>query len=192
MKPHDLIARIRNSTVLTVAVPVMVLLAAAAIYEYGYLRVQEEVSSIREAAAVKSKTLEKYVTLIAQKPEIEKQLVALKDLRKAEDRKMIEGQTPSLAAAALQNTVKGLITGKSGTISSERVEKPEVLGKFKLISVSIDAVLPDAKALADVLYAIETQTPYLVVKEIDARIRNINDPRDLMVRLKISALTTGN
>ena len=72
------------------------------------------------------------------------------------------------------------------------MEKPEVLGKFKLISVSIDAVLPDAKALADVLYAIETQTPYLVVKEIDARIRNINDPRDLMVRLKISALTTGN
>ncbi len=192
MKPDALIARIRNSTILTVAVPVMVLLAAAALYEYGYLRVQEEVSSIREAAAVKSKTLEKYVTLIAQKPEIEKQLVALKDLRKAEDRKMIEGQTPSLAAASLQNAVKGLITGKSGTISSERVEKPEVLGKFKLISVSIDAVLPDAKALADVLYAIETQTPYLVVKEIDARIRNINDPRDLMVRLKISALTTGN
>jgi hypothetical protein len=154
MKPDALIARIRNSTILTVAVPVMVLLAAAALYEYGYLRVQEEVSSIREAAAVKSKTLEKYVTLIAQKPEIEKQLVALKDLRKAEDRKMIEGQTPSLAAASLQNAVKGLITGKSGTISSERVEKPEVLGKFKLISVSIDAVLPDAKALADVLYAI--------------------------------------
>lgn len=192
MRAEKLIWGIRNSKILTVAVPVMVILAAAAIYEYGYLRVQDEVSAAQEAAAVKSKTLEKYVTLIAQKPELEKQLVALKDLRKAEDRKIIEGQTPSLAAAALQNAVKGLITGRSGTISSERVEKPEALGKFKLISVSIDAVLPDAKALADVLYAIETQTPYLAVKEIDARIRNINDPRELMVRLKISAITAGN
>jgi hypothetical protein len=169
----------------------MVLLAAAAVYEYGYLGVQGEVSAILEAGAVKSKTLEKYVALIAQRPEFEKKLAQMKDQRKADDRKIIEAQTPSLAAATLQNSVKALITGKSGTISSERVEKPEALGKFRLISVSIDAVLPDAKALADVLYAIETQTPYLVVKELDARVRNINDPRELTVRLRVSALTSG-
>jgi hypothetical protein len=174
---------------LTFAIPVVVVLGNAAFYEYGYLRVQEEVSATREAEAVKSKTLEKYVTLIAQKPEFEKQLASVKDQRKAEDRKIIEGQTPSLAAAALQNTVKSLITGKSGTISSERVEKPEAIEKFNVISVSIDAVLPDAKALSDVLYAIETQTPYLVVKELDTRVRNINDPRELTVRLKVAALT---
>ncbi len=173
------------------AVPAMIVLGAAAVYEYGYLQIQEEVSSTAEAGAVKSKTLEKYVALIAQKPEFEKQLSLLKDQRKAEDRKIIEGRTPSLAAATLQSTVKALITGKAGTISSERVDKPEALGKFNIISVSIDAVLPDAKALSDVLYAIETQTPYLAVKELDARIRNINDPRELTVRLKVIALTAG-
>lgn len=189
MNLEELKQKIRSSRLLTFAIPVVVILGIAAFYEYGYLRVQEEVSATREAEAVKSKTLEKYVTLIAQKPEFEKQLASVKDQRKAEDRKIIEGQTPSLAAAALQNTVKSLITGKSGTISSERVEKPEVLGKFNVVSVSIDAVLPDAKALSDVLYAIETQTPYLVVKELDTRIRNINDPRELTVRLKVAALT---
>jgi hypothetical protein len=189
MNLEELKQKIKNSRILTFAIPVMVVLGIAAVYEYGYVRVQEEVSTTLEAEAVKSKTLEKYVTLIAHKPDFEKQLVLLKDQRKAEDRKIIEGQTPSLAAATLQNTVKSLITGKNGTISSERVEKPEALGKFNLVSVSIDAVLPDAKALSDVLYAIETQTPYLVVKELDARIRNINDPRELTVRLKVAALT---
>ena len=189
MNLEELKQKIKNSRILTFAIPVMVVLGIAAVYEYGYVRVQEEVSTTLEAEAVKSKTLEKYVTLIAHKPDFEKQLVLLRDQRKAEDRKIIEGQTPSLAAASLQNTVKSLITGKSGTISSERVEKPETLGKFNLVSVSIDAVLPDAKALSDVLYAIETQTPYLVVRELDARIRNINDPRELTVRLKVAALT---
>jgi|WetSurMetagenome_2_1015567.scaffolds.fasta_scaffold161515_2 hypothetical protein len=189
MNLEELRQKIRNSRILTFAVPVMVVLGVAAVYEYGYLRVQEEVSTTLDAEGVKSKTLEKYVTLIAHKPDFEKQLVLLKDQRNIEDRKLIEGQTPSLAAATLQNTVKSLITGKSGTISSERVEKPEVVGKFNLVSVSIDAVLPDAKALSDVLYAIETQTPYLVVKELDARIRNFNDPRELTVRLKVAALT---
>ena len=191
MKIAELKQKIRNSRILTAAIPIIIVLAGAAIYEYGYLGVQDEVSTILEAEAVKSKTLEKYVVLIAQKPEFEKKLAQLKDQRKADDRKIIEAQTPSLAAATLQNSVKALITGKSGTISSERVEKPEALGKFRLISVSIDAVLPDAKALADVLYAIETQTPYLVVKELDTRVRNINDPRELTVRLRVSALTSG-
>ena len=189
MNLEELKKKTRNSRVLTFAIPVMILLGIAAVYEYGYLRVQEEVSATLDAEAVKSKTLEKYIALISQKPDFEKQLVVARDQRKTEDRKIIEAQTPSLAAAALQNTVKSLITGKSGTISSERVEKPEALGKFNLVSVSIDAVLPDTKALSDVLYAIETQTPYLVVKELDTRVRNINDPRELPVRLKVAAFT---
>jgi hypothetical protein len=57
--------------------------------------------------------------------------------------------------------------------------------------VTVDAVLPDTRALADTLYAIETQTPYLAVRELDARIRNFREPRDLTVKLKVSGLTGG-
>ncbi|MEJ2697488.1 MAG: hypothetical protein P8013_12675 [Candidatus Sulfobium sp.] len=52
-------------------------------------------------------------------------------------------------------------------------------------------MLPDVRALGDILYSLETRTPYLVVKELDARIRNYRDPRDLMVKLNVSALTSG-
>lgn len=188
---EDLKQKKRFSRVLYFALPVLAILAGAAAYEYGYLAVQEEVSAIRETEQTKAETLKRYLALIAQRPDLEKKLAQLNELRRSEDKKLIEGQTASIAAAALQNTVKATITGRAGTITSERVEKTETAGKYKLVIVSMDAVLPDVKALADFLYAIETQTPYLVVRELDVRSLNLSDPRDLAVRLKVAALTTG-
>jgi hypothetical protein len=45
--------------------------------------------------------------------------------------------------------------------------------------------------LSDVLYAIETRTPHFIVKEVDVRVRNFREPRELMVKLRVSALTIG-
>jgi hypothetical protein len=52
-------------------------------------------------------------------------------------------------------------------------------------------VLPDTRALEDILFSIESRTPYLVVKELDTRVRNFRDPRDLLIKLDVSALTGG-
>lgn len=182
---------VRKSKSLILTIPLMAVLVGVITYQYGYLRVQEELAGIKEEQAMKQKTLEKYVALISEKPGLEKELAALKELRKAEDTKLIEGQTPSLAAATLQESVKGIVTSRGGTISSERVGKPEDFDAFKLITVSLDAVFPDARVLSDVLFSIETRTPYLVVKELDVRVRNLRDPRDLMVKLDNSALLGG-
>ena len=45
--------------------------------------------------------------------------------RKTETAKLIEGETFSLAAASLQEMVKGIITSRGGVISSERMGKEE-------------------------------------------------------------------
>jgi hypothetical protein len=180
-----------KNRMLFIAVPVMMILFGVTVYEYGYLRVQSEVSDLEDAMSTKTKTLAKYRTLIAQKPGFEIKLAALREARKTESSKTIEGQTPSIAAANLQDTIKGMITARGGTIASERAEKPEEAGKFRIITVTVDAVLPDTRALADTLYAIETQSPYLVIRELDARIRAFKDPRDLTVKLKVSAMTEG-
>ncbi|TAN42735.1 MAG: hypothetical protein EPN25_02380 [Nitrospirae bacterium] len=179
----------KGSRTLILGIPLILLLLGVAGYKYGYQRVKSDLSSIKEDEAVKAKLLDKYLALIAEKPQLEKRIAALKAERQADNSKLVDGQTPSLAAAALQETIKGIISGRGGSISSERVGKPENLGKFKVISVSIDAVLPDVRALSDILYSIETRTPYLVVKEIDARSRNLRDPKDLTIKLDIVALT---
>ena len=181
----------KKSKTLIVSIPLAIILMGLLTYQYGYLRIQSELSTIREEQAIKTKTLEKYINLISEKPVLEKKLAALKEARKADNSKLIEEQTPSLAAAQLQEIVKSSITGRGGTISSERVGKPEDFEKFKVISVSVDAVIPDSRVLSEILYSIETRTPYLVIKELDTRVKNYRDPRELMVKLDVTALTSG-
>jgi len=181
----------KKNKFLLVAIPVIIVLLGAVIYQYGVLKVRSELGEREEMVSVKAKTLNKYMTLIADKPRLEQELAASRESRKAQDSKMIDGQTASVAAAALQSTVKEMIMSRGGSITSERVEKPENAGKFKIITVTIDAVLPDTRILGDTLYAIETQTPYLVVRELDTRIRNFKEPRELTVKLKVSGLTGG-
>ena len=178
----------RNKTLL-VAVPLMIILVFYVGYNYVYLGVRDETASVKEEQDLKLKLLQKYMALIAEKPVIEKQISSLKAENRANDSKLIQGQTPSLAAATLQEIITGIIVAKGGTISSQRVGTPEELGKFKVITVSIDATLPDTAALSEVLFSIETRTPYLIVKELDTRVRNIRGPKELIAKMDISALT---
>ena len=179
----------KSNRTLIVGIPVLVILLGLILYQYVFLGIQTDIATIKESEAVKTKTLEKYITLISGRSELEKKLAALKEERKAEDSKLIEGQTLSLAAASLQDMVKDIVTRSAGTISSERVGKPEDLGDFRVVSVSIDAVVPDARSLRDILYAIETRTPYLTIKDLDVRVRNYRDPREQVVKLDVKALT---
>ncbi len=171
--------------------PVIAALFGLVIYQYGYLEIQKRLASIKAEEKERSKVLEKTIAVLAEKPLLECRLAALKEQRKELDSKIIAGQTQALSASSLEETVKGIITGRGGSIASERVEKPENLGKFKVVSVTFDLTLPDTKALSDVLYGIETRTPYIVLKELDIRAKDFREPRELVVRLKAAALTGG-
>ena len=181
----------KRNRLLKLAAPLIVVLLALVAYEYGYEGVHGEMASLKEMQLAKTKTLEKHISIISERPALENRLAALKEKRKADDSKIVDAQTPALAAATLVDTTKSIITGRGGSITSERVEKPDDLGKFKVVNVSVDMTLPDTRALSDVIYNIETRTPYIIIKELDARVRNFREPRDLMVRLRVAALTGG-
>lgn len=74
---------------------------------------------------------------------------------------------------------------------SERVEKTDDLGKLKVVNVAMDISMPDIRALSDVIYNIETRTPYITINELDIRVRNFKEPKELMVKLRVAALTLG-
>lgn len=178
----------RRSKILALSLPLVFVLAALIFYEHVYVKVGTDLKSLREEKTMKTRTLKKYGALMAERPQLEKRLAELRDRRKLAGSRILEGHTPSLCAAALQEMVKAIVLGRGGTISSERIERPEDFGAFKIITVSMDAVLPDIRAMSDILYSIETRTPFLAVREVDARVRNFKEPRELMVKLKISAL----
>jgi len=211
----------KNKTLL-IALPILVILVGLIIYQYGFLRIQETLSAIKEEQDAKTKTFQKYLSVIAEKPALEKKLALLKEKRKAEGSKLIEESPFSLAAANLQETVKGIILSRGGVISSERVGKEEDIfpvsngqppgepkaekrGKepksrqrkseektrFKSITVSFDFTALEVGALRDIIFFIETKTPYLVIKGLDCRVKNLKEPRELLVKLDISALFGG-
>ncbi len=205
-----------------IAVPVLVILIGLVIYQYVYLNIQDSLAAIKEEQDMKAKTLQKYLAIIAEGPGFQKELVTLKEQRKTESIKLIQGDTFSLAAAALQEMTKGIITSRGGVISSERVGKEEDLAlapagqpkedpkglkgekgpkrgkekaeekkRFKIINVIFDFTAPEAGALRDIIFFIETKTPSLVIKELDCRVRNFKEPKELMVKLEVSALYGG-
>ena len=179
---------VKKSKLFIISIPVIIILAGFLVYEYGIVDIYRQIDEMRDQRATKMKIIEKCVALLAQRPLLEKQIVDLKQARKNEEAKMMTGQTIAIASANLQNTIKGIITGREGVVNSERVEKMEEVRKFKVINIAVDAVFPDIRALADTLTTIETQNPYLAVKEVDVRVRNYNNPKELIVKLKVAAL----
>lgn len=180
-----------KSRILIISIPLVIILSAAVFYEYVIEGVREEAIAVNDMKMTKIKTLQKYTDAIEQKSNLEKQISIQKENRKNEDVKIITAQTLAIATANLQDSVKGIISGRGGIINSEKVEKPDEYGKFKIINVVLDVIFPDVRALSDTLFTIETQTPYMVVKELDVRVRNNSDPREMIVKLKVTALTGG-
>jgi hypothetical protein len=178
----------KRSKLLYAAVPLVIVLACLLAYQ-RYVAVRNDLAAVKEEQVLKEKMLKKYVAIIAERPDLEKKAAELKELRKANDTNIMEGQTLAIVAASLQDTVKTIVMSHGGTIASERAGKTEDRDAFKVINVTIDSILPDVRALSDILYAIETRTPYLIVKDLDVRIRNIRTPKELSVKLDIAALT---
>lgn len=179
----------KRSRLLLIALPVIIVLACLLTYQ-RITAVRHELATYKEEEELKEKTLRKYLALIAERPGIEKKVAELKEQRKANDVNLMEGQTLAIIAASLQDMIRTIVTSHGGTIASERAGKTEEREAFSVINVTVDTVLPDARSLADVLYAIETRTPYLVVRDLDVRIRNMRDPKELSVKLDIAALSS--
>ena len=79
----------KNKRLLIIAIPVAVILFILVVYQYIYVGVKSEIASIREQQDAKMATLTKYINLIAEKPELKKQLATLKEQAKAQDVKLI-------------------------------------------------------------------------------------------------------
>ncbi|RMG58404.1 MAG: hypothetical protein D6713_07835 [Deltaproteobacteria bacterium] len=175
-------------SILPYALPVAVFLLLLLVYQYGARGLSAGGDSLRQEKEMKLRTLRKQMALLAREKLLEEELGRLKILEKATRTRLLSGETFSLAAANLLKMVKENITSLGGRVTSERVEKPEEKGPFTVVQVGIDAVVPDAKALRDLLYSLETRTPYIVIRSLDVRIADYRAPRELIVKMRLSGL----
>ncbi len=110
--------------------------------------------------------LETYRRVAAQAPEYRKALetMSAKDMR----RFFLKNTAPNLAGAELQEMVRAAIEGNGGRITTSQNQAAKDDGRFRQIGVNVQffATTPN---LQKVLYALETQQPYLIVDNLSMR-----------------------
>ena len=105
---------------------------------------------------------------------------------------LLAGESATLAAAGLQRHLQTVADQAGVQVVSVRVEEPAADGPLERIALLV-RLQADNRGLRDLLYALETGTPYLFVEALNVSVRSgrravLADPVD--VRLTLSGLRT--
>lgn len=146
-----------------------------------------------ETLATLTQRMETYRRVAAQAPEYKKALEAMRerDVR----RFYLKNTAANLAGAELQELVRGAVEGNGGRISTSQNQAPREDGHFRQIGVNVQ-FFASTPNLQRILYAIETQRPYLVVENLTLRPLNAfrgfrpapGQEPEINVQLDVSAL----
>ncbi len=110
--------------------------------------------------------LDRYRGISAQGPGLQKALDALRD--KQGRRFFLKNTAANLAGAELQDLVRAAVENNGGRITTVQITAPRDDGRFRLIGVNLQLFATTAN-LQKILYAIETQQPYLVIDNLTVR-----------------------
>ncbi len=115
---------------------------------------------------------------------LERQIVAVRDRRvllaerqrlQVGETALLEGATPALAGVALQELVDVAVNGAGGELESRRMEEAIPLDWTLKIPITVDLTI-EMDRLQELLYTLETSTPYLFIETLDIqRVRTTDD-----------------
>lgn len=112
--------------------------------------------------------LEKNLRYLAQKEALATALESTQNEIKAREPKLLTGDTLSVSASDLQDTVQGLATREGTQVITTRVLNPEPAGSFSKIAIQME-IGGQIEQIANLVRAIETSPKLLVVDEINVR-----------------------
>ena len=148
---------------------------------------QDEIAAHREE-------LENGRAYLARTGDLTKQREQLQKAYQQIHSQLVPGDTPTLAAANLQNTLHGLAADKSVEIQSTQVMRDDTVGDFHRIAVRI-TVTGDLKPLADFLAAVEhgnlrVSIPFIEVSRRGAVLRG-KGARALSATIEVNGFLQG-
>lgn len=151
-------------------------------------------SNLRDDIDANRAMLENATAYLARAGDTARQREALQGRYKQIRGQLVPGDTPTLAAAALQDTLRNLANEKGIDIQSTQVMRDETVGDFKRIAVRI-TVTGEIKNLADFLNSIEhgpvrVTLPFLEISRRGAALRG-KGARTLAATLEVSAFIQG-
>ena len=147
---------------LLLALPALGYLGVAAPLMDGYAEARAEIVAKRER-------LTRLYRVAALRDGLQARLSALRRTQ-ADSGVFLDGSTPALAAARLQDRVSRLAGQTGGEVRSVQSLKPEPGDGVTRIAVKA-RVTGDVRALQELLYALETGRPLIFVEDLEVRAR---------------------
>jgi hypothetical protein len=99
---------------------------------------------------------------------------------------LVPGANAPLAAANMQNEIRVIVSQAGGEIRSSQNLPPAVTEGFEKIEIAYDIALP-MNRVSQLIYQLETHTPYLFVDRVDLEAPQNASPRSENVVPRIEA-----
>jgi hypothetical protein len=128
----------------------------------------ERREAIKNELEAQPQLLEKNLRYLGQKEALAATLESARNEIKAREPKLLTGDTPSVSASDLQDTVQGLATREGTQVITTRVLNPEPVGSFSKISIQME-VGGQIDQIANLIRGIEASPKFLVLDEINVR-----------------------
>ena len=111
--------------------------------------------------------IERYSRIARMREPREKQLATLKRLAPSTGG-YLEGASDTLAAAKLQNRVKGVVATSGGQIKSSQILPPRDDGNHRAIKIRVQ-LSADIASLQAIFYLLESENTFLFLDNVDVR-----------------------
>jgi len=112
--------------------------------------------------------LTKNLRYLGQKETMLAGLEAAREQIKAQEPKLLTGDTPSVSASDLQETVQAMAAREGTQVITTRVLNPEPAGSFSRIGIQLE-IGAQVQQLASLIRGIETSPKLLMIDEINVR-----------------------
>ncbi len=125
---------------------------------------------------IQPQLFEKQLRIVSRGAEIKAELQRVKGSLKALERSLLSGDTPSVSASALQETVRDIAAKKGTRIVSTRVLAPEQMGHFLKVAIQVQ-INGGLDQVVHLIKEIESSGKLLVVSEVNIRSQVSNRKR---------------
>jgi general secretion pathway protein M len=136
--------------------------------------------------------LGRYEALAEARPQVQAELQAMQQ-RNATMSGLVEGNSAALAAAQVQSDVKAIVERNGGAVLSSQNMPSSLSDNFEKIEIQYDLTVPPG-GLKNVIYQIETHSPYLFLDSVNMRMPEnwgLQDPGAAVPAMEVQFLVRG-
>jgi len=179
--------RRERRTVIALLVLAVVLILA---YQLAFLPLLESQRNVRQDLVLKKKLLARYEDYLRMGKDMDEDLTQKVQQVETIQANLLDGETPQINAANLQEILRKLSERNGIQIRSFRIGEPKEMTFYLKIPVIIE-ILPtkSVAALTYFLYDIENYEKLLVISDLDVTAPNMRNPTEVQGSVTVAGFT---